>query len=167
MSYSNQPNLALNAIESSALWPELELFGYEGGIHQLNLTAPAALRIYSIKAVLPVLAPHLDYSTLGDVNDCLSAQTAYLEAVSPGCSDARRAEIGRDLANYCRLDSLAMLAVEVPHGARVIANMSVSQRGAIDSGSLGRDVRDQVQRRWDHTKRARCDGPTLANGALL
>jgi hypothetical protein len=63
---------------------------------------------YSIKAVLPTLVPHLDYSQLAGVRDGLMAQRAYDEAVAPGCSEERRAAIRRELEDYCGLDSLAM-----------------------------------------------------------
>lgn len=66
---------------------------------------------YSIKAVQPVLAPHLDYEALGEVRDGLSAQMAYLEAVAPTCSDERRAELRQKLENYCALDTLAMVTI--------------------------------------------------------
>ena len=36
---------------------------------------------WSIKAVLPTVAPDLSYAKLGDVRDGLAAQTAYLEAI--------------------------------------------------------------------------------------
>lgn len=64
---------------------------------------------YSIKAVLPTIAPQLDYSQLGSVKDGLAAQMAYLEAISPTCTDERRRELGTDLERYCTLDSLAMI----------------------------------------------------------
>lgn len=66
---------------------------------------------YSIKNVQPVLAPHLDYEALGDVKDGLSAQFAYLEAVSANCTEARRAELKKKLEDHCALDTLSMVEV--------------------------------------------------------
>jgi hypothetical protein len=64
---------------------------------------------FSIKAVLPVLVPHLGYESLDGVADGLMAQAAYQEAVSPGCEPARREQLRRELIDYCTLDSLAMV----------------------------------------------------------
>lgn len=66
---------------------------------------------YSIKSVQPVLAPHLDYEALGEVQDGMSAQMAYLEAVSPACTPERRADLKGKLEAYCALDTLAMVEV--------------------------------------------------------
>ena len=38
---------------------------------------------WSIKAVLPTVAPELDYSGLGEVRDGIGAQGAYLELIDP------------------------------------------------------------------------------------
>jgi hypothetical protein len=64
---------------------------------------------YSIKSVLPTLVPHLDYSTLDGVKDGMMAQRAYEEAASVECGDERRAQLKKELEDYCALDSLAMV----------------------------------------------------------
>ena len=64
---------------------------------------------WSIKAVLPTVAPELSYEALGDVRDGRAAQTAYLEAVDPQTPDARRAALRRALLDYCRHDTLALV----------------------------------------------------------
>lgn len=64
---------------------------------------------WSIKAVLPCICPDLDYSQLDGVADGSMAQTAYLEAVAPKTSPERRNEIRRQLLEYCKLDTLAMV----------------------------------------------------------
>ena len=64
---------------------------------------------WSIKTVLPTVAPDLSYATLGDVQDGFAAQTAYLEAIAPTTSDARRAALRRALLDYCRHDTLALV----------------------------------------------------------
>jgi hypothetical protein len=64
---------------------------------------------WSIKAVLPTVAPELSYSALGEVRDGLAAQTAYLEAIDATTSDARRAALRRALLDYCRHDTLALV----------------------------------------------------------
>jgi hypothetical protein len=64
---------------------------------------------WSIKAVLPTVAPELDYSRLGEVQDGFAAQNAYLEAIAATTSDARRAALRRALLDYCRHDTLALV----------------------------------------------------------
>ena len=64
---------------------------------------------WSIKAVLPALCPELDYGNLDGVQDGGMAMEAFLEAVSPQTSAARKAEIDRQLLAYCALDTYAMV----------------------------------------------------------
>ena len=64
---------------------------------------------WSIKAVLPTIAPHLRYDSLGEVRDGLAAQTAYFEAIEPRTSAARRAALRKALLDYCRQDTLALV----------------------------------------------------------
>lgn len=70
---------------------------------------PAMHGSWSIKAVLPTVAPDLSYETLGEVRDGLAAQTAYLEAIDANTSAARRADLRRALLDYCRRDTLALV----------------------------------------------------------
>jgi hypothetical protein len=70
---------------------------------------PAMLGSWSIKAVLPTIAPDLRYDSLGEVQDGLGAQSAFLEAIKPGVTEERRAKLRRDLLDYCRHDTLAMV----------------------------------------------------------
>ncbi len=63
---------------------------------------------WSIKAVLPTVAPELDYSilTVGNGGD---AQEAYKEIIHPETSDDRREMLIEGLREYCKLDTLAMV----------------------------------------------------------
>jgi hypothetical protein len=63
---------------------------------------------WSLKAVLPTVAPEMTYTGLGEVRDGLAAQSAYLEAIAPTTTEARRAAVGRALSEYCRHDTLAL-----------------------------------------------------------
>ena len=73
---------------------------------------PAMRGSFSIKRVLPTIAPELDYAALGEVHDGAGAQAAYLEAaLDAGTSDARRREIHDNLLKYCRQDTWAMVLV--------------------------------------------------------
>ena len=70
---------------------------------------PAMLGSWSIKAVLPTVAPDLSYEKLGAVRDGLGAQTAYLEAIDAKTPAPRRAALRRALLDYCRHDTLALV----------------------------------------------------------
>lgn len=66
---------------------------------------------YSIKDVLPTVAPELAHATLGEVQDGGGAQAAYVEAIAPETTDERRAELERSLREYCERDTLGMVRV--------------------------------------------------------
>jgi hypothetical protein len=70
---------------------------------------PAMAGSWSLKAVLPTVAPDLTYTALGEVQDGLAAQNAYLEAIAPGTAAPRRAALRRALLDYCRQDTLALV----------------------------------------------------------
>ena len=63
---------------------------------------------WSIKAVLPTIAPELDYTrlTVGNGGD---AQVAYREILHPDTPDAVKLELTEGLRDYCTLDTLAMV----------------------------------------------------------
>lgn len=63
---------------------------------------------WSIKAVLPTLAPELAYDNLEGARSGVEAQDHYVEAIAPGTGAARRAEIREGLLEYCARDTLAM-----------------------------------------------------------
>lgn len=64
---------------------------------------------WSIKAVLPTIAPDLRYDALSGVQDGGMAMTAFVEAISPTTTAARAAQIRAELEAYCALDTLAMV----------------------------------------------------------
>ena len=70
---------------------------------------PDMLGSWSIKNVLPTMAPHLDYGSLGDVQDGNAAGTAYLQIINPETDAAERQHLVRELLAYCKLDTLAMV----------------------------------------------------------
>ena len=65
---------------------------------------------WSIKAVLPTVAPAMDYSGL-EVKDGGSAQAAYLEAIADGCVAERRTALDTALRTYCGRDTGAMIVL--------------------------------------------------------
>ncbi len=64
---------------------------------------------WSIKNVLPTMAPHLDYGSLGDVQDGNAAGTAYLQIINPETDAAERQRLVHELLAYCKHDTLAMV----------------------------------------------------------
>jgi hypothetical protein len=70
---------------------------------------PSQQGSWSIKKVLPAIAPDLRYDALGGVQDGGMAMNAFLEAISPTTEPDRKDEIEQQLRTYCRLDTLAMV----------------------------------------------------------
>jgi hypothetical protein len=66
---------------------------------------------WSIKNVLSCLLPELRYSDLGEVQDGLMAQSAYLEMTGGNLSPEQKQSLYRDMQQYCELDTYAMLAI--------------------------------------------------------
>jgi hypothetical protein len=73
---------------------------------------PEMLGSFSIKAVLPTIAPELDYVDLEEIQDGEAASLAYLEAIEPETSAARKAELEDRLERYCERDTEAMIVLE-------------------------------------------------------
>jgi hypothetical protein len=65
---------------------------------------------WSIKKVLPTIAPELTYDNL-DVGDGGMAQEAFLEMLHPETTAERRAQLREGLLRYCERDTLAMVRV--------------------------------------------------------
>lgn len=105
--------------ELMALCPDLE--SELGAIHKRLVDLHPVIReeyyhpdmhgSWSLKAVLPTVAPELDYATLGSVQDGVGAQRAYLEAISPETSVERREQLRQDLLEYCGYDTLALVKI--------------------------------------------------------
>ncbi|WP_374585119.1 DUF2779 domain-containing protein [Pseudoduganella sp.] len=72
---------------------------------------PSQQGSWSIKQLLPAIAPDLRYDALEGVQHGGAAMDAYLEACAPGTSPERRATIRRQLLDYCHLDTLAMVRI--------------------------------------------------------
>ena len=70
---------------------------------------PSQQGSWSIKKVLPAVAPDLSYDQLDGVHDGGMAMEAFREALSPETTPARKAQIKQQLTDYCRLDTYAMV----------------------------------------------------------
>jgi len=66
---------------------------------------------WSIKNILPTIAPELNYANLEEVQDGLAAQDAYIESITPDTNNDRRNTIRNNLIEYCKLDTLAMVKI--------------------------------------------------------
>lgn len=72
---------------------------------------PAMKGSWSIKAVLPTIAPHLDYSQLVEVQNGTLAQLAYIDIINPETYPTEREQKIHNLLKYCELDTQAMVEV--------------------------------------------------------
>jgi hypothetical protein len=66
---------------------------------------------WSIKKVLPAIAPDLRYDALEGIQDGGMAMEAYLEAMAPSTSLQRKQQIRDQLLAYCKLDTYAMVRI--------------------------------------------------------
>ena len=66
---------------------------------------------WSIKAVLPTIAPDLDYSQLGAVREGEGAQLAFLRLRELAPDSAERARLQRDLKAYCERDTWGLIVL--------------------------------------------------------
>ena len=66
---------------------------------------------WSLKSVLPAIAPDLSYEDLGEVADGQAAQGAYLEAISPATESARRKALKVAMLRYCERDTLGLVEI--------------------------------------------------------
>lgn len=73
--------------------------------------APSQHGSWSLKAVLPAICPELKYSELEGVQDGSLAQQAYLEAIEKSTASERREEIRKQLLEYCKLDTYALVKI--------------------------------------------------------
>jgi hypothetical protein len=70
---------------------------------------PDMLGSWSIKAVLPTIAPDMDYALLEGIQEGGEASMAYLEAIHPRTVAGRKEELRGNLLRYCKHDTEAML----------------------------------------------------------
>lgn len=74
-----------------------------------NYCHPDMLGSWSIKAVLPTIAPELRYEDLDEIQDGSAASNAFLEAIGPGTSLERKTQLKSRLLEYCKIDTEAMV----------------------------------------------------------
>lgn len=72
---------------------------------------PAMQGSWSIKAVLPSIAPELDYDNLSGVKEGGMAMEAFQEAIDPITVAERKEQIRNELLTYCKHDTYAMVVL--------------------------------------------------------
>jgi len=77
---------------------------------------------WSLKAVLPTIAPDLRYANLADVQSGDMVEPIYLEMIDSGTSASRRAELEAALLRYCERDTLALVRLVAFFADRVRAH---------------------------------------------
>jgi hypothetical protein len=75
-----------------------------------NYYHPAMNGSWSLKAVLPTMAPDLDYADLA-VADGGMAQEAFRESLDRRTSTSRQKELRKALLDYCERDTLALVRI--------------------------------------------------------
>jgi hypothetical protein len=66
---------------------------------------------WSIKAVLPAIAPHMNYAELEGINEGMAASEGFIEAIAAEVAPTRRAELEEQLLRYCKFDTEAMVEI--------------------------------------------------------
>jgi hypothetical protein len=71
---------------------------------------PAMMGSWSVKNVLPTIAPKLSYDDL-EVANGMAAQQAFSELLSSDLAEKDRQSLRRNLLEYCKRDTLAMVKI--------------------------------------------------------
>jgi hypothetical protein len=80
-------------------------------IAQEHYYHPSQQGSWSLKKVLPAVAPDLRYDALPGVKDGGMAMEAYARAIAPETTPEQREQIRQELIAYCGLDTLGMVRV--------------------------------------------------------
>jgi hypothetical protein len=78
-------------------------------VTRVNYYHPDMLGSWSIKAVLPTIAPDMDYAQLEGIQEGTGASFAYLEAIGPDTGADKREVLRKNLLKYCKHDTEAMV----------------------------------------------------------
>ncbi len=100
---------------SPDLKPNLEIiFNRLFDLHPLvkqNYYHPKMLGSWSIKAVLPCIAPHMNYAELQGINEGMGASDGFIEAINPDTDMVRKLELEEQLLRSCKFDTEAMVEI--------------------------------------------------------
>ncbi|MDD9854665.1 MAG: DUF2779 domain-containing protein [Gammaproteobacteria bacterium] len=78
-------------------------------VARANYYHPDMRGSWSLKALLPTIAPQLDYADLGEVKDGGAAGIAFLEMLKPQTDASRARRLAIDLRAYCERDTEALV----------------------------------------------------------
>ncbi|MDD9810489.1 MAG: DUF2779 domain-containing protein [Gammaproteobacteria bacterium] len=78
-------------------------------VARANYYHPDMRGSWSLKALLPTIAPQLDYADLGEVQDGGAAGIAFLEMIGPQTDASRARQLAVDLRAYCERDTEALV----------------------------------------------------------
>ena len=70
---------------------------------------PSQCGSWSLKKVLPAIAPDLHYDELDGVQDGGMAMDVFSEAIASETTSERKVEIEKQLLDYCELDTTALV----------------------------------------------------------
>lgn len=91
-------------------------------VAQRHYYHPSQMGSWSLKAVMPAVAPGLSYEALEGVQDGALAMEAYLEAIHPETPPNRKTTLEQQLLKYCELDTLALVELwQLFSGAKSLA----------------------------------------------
>ena len=76
-----------------------------------NYYHPKMLGSWSIKAVLPTIAPHMDYAKLAGIKEGTGASDGFIEAISSTTTQEHKDELEEQLLRYCKFDTEAMAEI--------------------------------------------------------
>jgi hypothetical protein len=76
-----------------------------------NYYHPKMLGSWTIKAVLPCIAPHMNYAELEGISEGMAASEGFIEAIDPDTTPERKAELEEQLRRYCKFDTEAMVEI--------------------------------------------------------
>jgi len=76
-----------------------------------NYYHPKMLGSWSIKAVLPAIAPHMNYAALEGISQGMAASEGFMEAIAAEVAPTRKAELEEQLLRYCKFDTEAMVEI--------------------------------------------------------
>jgi len=76
-----------------------------------NYYHPKMLGSWSIKAVLPAIAPQMNYAELEGIHEGMGASEGFIEAISAETAPTRKAELEEQLLRYCKYDTEAMVEI--------------------------------------------------------
>ena len=106
---------------------------------------PAMMGSWSIKRVLPTIAPDLDYANLESVQSGDMVEPVYFEMVDAGTAAERKSQLKEALLTYCERDTLGMVKVAEFSGRPRLNSSPHVHRGDRRAGIDPRDREGEIR----------------------